>query len=167
MFFNLKLMTSVCKACKKSGDTFLVCGQCKVTYYCNETCQRNHYGVHRNACGKLKNPKRNKSPGMGFMILAHKFAQMILNDNEKIADLKTRLAKDGSTCIFIVLTPTVGNPDVVIHCVEVNLYCQIRKLDLTILQEKIQTLIPITITKELTSSRISEENFTFYLEKED
>ena len=114
----------VCQACKKPGETLQVCSGCKVTYYCNTTCQRNHFGIHRNKCGKLKDPS-----GMTFMKLAYEFAQKILDDDMKIQDLEQRLAQDGSTCLFMVLDPNHLTPDVTIHCVDLKMYCEIRNIE--------------------------------------
>lgn len=163
-------MTSVlkkCGSCKKSGNELIECTGCHFKYYCNEICQRDHYGIHRKACEKVRNTKlENDKAGMLFMKLAYDFAQDILNDESKITDLVSQLESDGcSSCVVIVLSTDPKKLDVEIHCLDVNLYCELRKLDLEIMKSKIKTLIPVTITTSIRPGGISDENFTFYMEK--
>jgi len=156
-----------CHSCKKSGNKLIKCSGCHLKYYCDEVCQRNHYGIHRRACEKTRNAKTGaEKPGMLFMKVAYDFAQSILNDENKITDLVDRLESDGcSSCVVMVLNIEAKNLDVVIHCLDVNLYCELRKLDSEIMKSKIKTLIPVTITSSIHPDHIAEENFTFYIEK--
>jgi len=46
-----------CSYCKKPAETR--CGNCSTTYYCNQTCQRAHWPIHKIECNKIK--ERNAS----------------------------------------------------------------------------------------------------------
>ena len=41
-----------CSYCKKPAETR--CGNCSTTYYCNQSCQRAHWPIHKIECNKIK-----------------------------------------------------------------------------------------------------------------
>lgn len=41
------------KCCVCAGVATKMCGACQSVYYCGESCQRQHWPVHRLACGRL------------------------------------------------------------------------------------------------------------------
>eukprot|EP01084_Bolivina_argentea_P048057 88564_1 len=55
-----------CGACGKSGITAR-CSGCRFAWYCNVTCQRNHWGWHKPVCkfkrNQLKSLQSNKMKG--------------------------------------------------------------------------------------------------------
>ena len=49
----IRLTNPVCSACGVKGGTGLsLCTRCQLTFYCNRTCQRQHWAVHKQWCCK-------------------------------------------------------------------------------------------------------------------
>ena len=42
-----------CESCGKTGENLPRCGKCLLVRYCNKTCQRKHWKLHKKTCGKI------------------------------------------------------------------------------------------------------------------
>lgn len=47
---NINKNKNYCYDCKKSSSKLNICGKCKKAYYCNKTCQINHWKIHKLQC---------------------------------------------------------------------------------------------------------------------
>ncbi|KAG2137619.1 uncharacterized protein EDB93DRAFT_1167136 [Suillus bovinus] len=100
-----------CENCTKmpedigEGVRFMVCSLCKSklkfeVHYCSQSCQKEHWSVHKKACGK-KRVTQGLSGTKGDSLWA-------FSDSDPVANLIRNLPKDGITLRNIGVNPCKG-----------------------------------------------------------
>ena len=55
-----------CARCYRRAEAPKKCTHCKVAYYCNQTCQREDWGIHKKLCDDLRIRRKEKTPFFTF-----------------------------------------------------------------------------------------------------
>jgi hypothetical protein len=60
-------LCAMCKTCKPTGrNKLLACSRCKQVYYCSQQCQKEHWKVHKQVCGKTNATKAKPEQKTGL-----------------------------------------------------------------------------------------------------
>eukprot|EP00976_Prorocentrum_cordatum_P041178 835897-Prorocentrum_minimum.AAC.1 len=67
---------NICSSCSTPGESLRRCSQCRCVFYCNVSCQKAHWKVHKKTCSPCAKPSRDVSTARGAKKAAAYIAEL-------------------------------------------------------------------------------------------
>ncbi|ETV99375.1 hypothetical protein H310_08088 [Aphanomyces invadans] len=109
-----------CAACHRQCSKLLLCGQCKLAYFCNAACQRHVWKAHKPVCVAVANPcvdmRKTERCGNGlFATKAFHRGELIVMEKAQFVTFKELARQNRLSQFGYTLTASNASETVAVH----------------------------------------------------